>query len=88
MNTHMNNSFNISKYSFSQKGNEIYIDLGKTSDNLSKILIVPFSWKSNDFIIFPSNKSMALLRYEFFSKGKRHLKKEEFISTKDFPRIL
>ncbi len=71
-----------------QRGAEYYIRLGTTSDNLEKILVAPVSWFSNDFLLFPDNKVKLLLRYEFFSNGKYHLKKEEEISASDLPRFL
>lgn len=71
-----------------QKASEYYIRLGKSSDDLDQILVVPTSWFSNDYLIFPDDKARLLLRYEFFSNGKSHLKKEEFITASDLPRFL
>ena len=84
----MANYLNLNNHPFKLKGSEYYINLGKTSDNLEKILVAPVACFSNDFLIFPDNKARLLLRYEFFSNGKYHLKKEEEISASDLPRFL
>lgn len=83
-----NLKFDFSNRLRTQRGAEYYIRLGKDSNDLDKILIVPTSWFSNDYLIFPDDKAKLLLRYEFFSNGKHHLKKEEFITASDLPRFL
>ena len=80
--------FELKKYNFEEKGEELYINLGQTSDDLRKPLIVPKAWLSDGFIIFPQNKSTAHLRYEFFKNGRYHLRREEDITQIDLPRVL
>lgn len=83
-----NKQLNLENYSFKQKGQEYYINLGKTHDNLDKILIAPVSWFSSNVLIFPDNRVRLLLRYEFFQNGKSHLKKEEEITASNLSKIL
>lgn len=73
---------------FSIKGSDRYINLGKTYDGLEKILIAPNAWFSNDSINIPSLKDTIHLRYEFFSNGRYHLRKEEDLTISDLPNII
>ena len=72
---------------FSEKASHRYIRLGRDSNNFDKILVIPSSWFSNNSLRLPSEKTKLLLRYEFFSNGKYHLKKEEFITASDLSRF-
>lgn len=85
-----NLKFNIEKYFRVQRDSDYYIALGPDPilDNVTRVLVAPPYWISDNYLILPDHKARLLLRYEFFSNGKIHLKKEEFVTASDLPRFL